>query len=56
MDVDPQLGIPADRLEVVGFLVVAYEAKHYPITSPNPIAVIEFRTEEQGLKHKTCRP
>ncbi len=38
VDADPQLGTPdADHLEVLGALVQAYEAKHYPLELPNPV-------------------
>ncbi len=39
----------ADRLDVLTTLVEAYEAKHYPIDPPDPIAAIRFRMEQQGL-------
>ena len=57
VDQDPELGTPeADRLEIVGILVVAYEAKHYPIAPPDPIEAIKFRMEQQGLKPKDLEP
>ncbi len=31
-----------DRLDVVATLVEAYEARHFPIAAPDPIAAIEF--------------
>jgi HTH-type transcriptional regulator/antitoxin HigA len=33
-------------------LVDDYEAKHYPISPPDPIAAIEFVLEQQGLSRK----
>lgn len=57
IDLDPELGTPeADRLEIMGLLVVAYEAKHYPIDPPDPIEAIKFRMEQQGLKPKDLEP
>jgi len=33
-------------------LIEAYERKHYPIDSPDPIDAIKFRMEQQGLTVK----
>ena len=41
-----------DRLDVLVTLVQAYEAKHYAIEAPNPIAAIKFRMEQSGLTVK----
>ncbi|MCP9809727.1 helix-turn-helix domain-containing protein [Cyanobium sp. HWJ4-Hawea] len=41
-----------DRLEVLTVLVDDYEAKHCPISPPEPIAAIEFMLEQQGLSRK----
>jgi HTH-type transcriptional regulator/antitoxin HigA len=38
-----------DRLDVLVTLVEAYEAKHYPIAEPDPIAAIVHRMEALGL-------
>jgi HTH-type transcriptional regulator / antitoxin HigA len=38
-----------DRLDVLATLVEAYEQKHFPIDSPDPIEAIRFRLEQQGL-------
>jgi len=40
----------AELLEHVSILVEAYEAEHYAIEDPDPIAVIKFRMEQMGLK------
>jgi len=57
IDLDPELGTSdADRLEIVGLLVEAYEARHYPISPPDPIEAIKFRMEQQGLKPKDLEP
>jgi HTH-type transcriptional regulator/antitoxin HigA len=41
-----------DRLEVLTVLVDDYEAKHLPISPPEPIAAIEFVLEQRGLSRK----
>jgi len=47
---DAPVGSPErDRLEVLTVLVDDYEAKHYPITPPDPVAAIEFVLEQRGL-------
>ena len=47
IDLDPTPDSPeGERLEVLGTLVQAYEAKHSPIDPPDPI---KFRTEQLGL-------
>ena len=40
----------ADEKEILVTLIEAYENKHYPITSPDPVEAIKFRMEQQGLK------
>lgn len=44
------------HFEVMVNLVEAYEAKHYPITPPDPIKAILSRMEQQGLKPKDLEP
>ncbi len=57
VDADPQRGTPdADRLEILGTLVEAYEARHYPIDLPDPIEAIKFRMEQQGMSPKDLQP
>ena len=57
VDADPERGTPdADRLEVLGTLLEAYEAQHYPIELPDPIEAIKFRMEQQGLSAKDLQP
>lgn len=57
VDADPKRGSPeADRLEVLGTLVQAYEARHYPLELPDPIEAIKFRMEQQGLSAKDLTP
>ncbi len=45
-----------DRLDVLTTLIEAYEAKHYPIDPPDPIAAIAFAMEQQGLERKDLEP
>jgi HTH-type transcriptional regulator/antitoxin HigA len=53
MALDPVLGTPeGDRLDVLATLLQAYEAKHYPMESPDPIEAIKFRMEQGGLSVK----
>ncbi|MDP2369387.1 helix-turn-helix domain-containing protein [Rhodoferax sp.] len=57
VDADPKRGTPeADRLEVLGTLLEAYEARHYPLELPDPIEAIKFRMEQQGLSAKDLTP
>jgi HTH-type transcriptional regulator/antitoxin HigA len=45
-----------DELDVLATLVDAYEAKHFPIDSPDPIEAIRFRMEQMGLERKDLEP
>jgi HTH-type transcriptional regulator / antitoxin HigA len=45
-----------DRLDVLATLIDAYEARHYPMDPPDPIAAIQFRMEQQGLSRKDLEP
>jgi HTH-type transcriptional regulator/antitoxin HigA len=45
-----------DRLDVLVTLVEAYEAKHYPIAAPDPIAAIMHRMEALDLTRKDLEP
>ena len=38
-----------DRLDVLVALVEAWEAKHYALDLPNPIAAIKYHMEQSGL-------
>jgi len=50
---DAKLGTPeGDQLDVLVTLVEAYEAKHYPLADPDPIAAIVHRMEALGLTPK----
>ena len=45
-----------DELGVLLDLVEYYEDKHHRIGHPDPIVLIEFRTEQQGLTHHDLVP
>jgi HTH-type transcriptional regulator / antitoxin HigA len=45
-----------DELDVLATLVDAYEAKHYGMDAPDPVAAIQFRMEQQGLTRKDLEP
>lgn len=54
---DAELGTPeGDQLDVLVTLVEAYEAKHYSIEAPDPIAAIVHRMEALGLTHQDLEP
>jgi HTH-type transcriptional regulator/antitoxin HigA len=46
----------SDELEVLVTLVDAYEAKHFPMNTPDPVTVIKFQMEQQGLSRKDLEP
>lgn len=39
-----------DELEILSILIDNYENKNFPIEMPDPIAAINFRMEQIGLK------
>ncbi|MCK4597341.1 ImmA/IrrE family metallo-endopeptidase [bacterium] len=45
-----------DRLELLAFLISAYEEEHFPIGLPNPIEALRFRMEQQGLTQRDLMP
>ena len=52
-----EFGTPeGDELDVLATLVDAYEAKHFPMDAPDPVAAIEFMMEQQGLTRKDLEP
>jgi HTH-type transcriptional regulator/antitoxin HigA len=52
-----QPGTPeGDKLEVLSALVDAYEREHIEIPTPDPIAAIRFRMEQEGLTTKDLLP
>ena len=57
IDLDPAVDDPeGERLDVLGTLVQAYEAKHYPIDPPDPIEAIKFRMDQSGMTVKDLVP
>jgi HTH-type transcriptional regulator/antitoxin HigA len=50
---DAKPGTPEhDRLDVLVTLIEAYEARHYPIPPPDPLAAIRFRMDQLDLDRK----
>ena len=45
-----------DELDVLSTLVEAYEAEHYPIEAPDPIALIEFAMEQREATRADLEP
>lgn len=45
-----------DRFEILLTLAEAYEAKHFPVDIPDPVAAIKFRMEQGGLTAKDLEP
>ena len=41
-----------DELEILSIVIDNYESENFPINMPDPIAAIEFRMEQMGLKQK----
>lgn len=57
IDLDPAADTSeGERLDVLGTLVQAYEAKHFPIDPPDPIDAIKFRMDQAGLTVKDLVP
>jgi len=57
VDLDPAVdSSDGERLDVLGTLVQAYEAKHYPIDPPDPIDAIKFRMDQSGMTVKDLVP
>lgn len=52
----PEGTAEADRLDVLVLLVEAYEAEHYPIPDPDPIALILHVMEARGLTRRDMEP
>jgi HTH-type transcriptional regulator/antitoxin HigA len=55
------IGSPAgseesDELEVLATLVDAYESRRFPMATPEPITLIKFQMEQQGLTRKDLEP
>lgn len=45
-----------DELDILATLVAAWEAKHYPIDSPDPISAIEHGMDALGMTRKDLVP
>ncbi|WP_010465705.1 helix-turn-helix domain-containing protein [Acidovorax radicis] len=57
IDLDPVAESPeGEELEILGTLVEAYEAKHFPIGLPDPIEAIKFQMEQSGITVKDLEP
>ena len=57
IDLNPDRDSPdGERLEVIGTLLQAYEAEHYPVDPPDPIEAIRFRMDQSGLGVKDLVP
>lgn len=57
IDLDPAPdSAEGEELEILGTLVQAYEAKHYPLSLPDPIEAIKFRMEQGGITIKDLEP
>lgn len=57
IDLDPVADSPeGERLEVLGTLIQAYEAKHCPIGPPDPVEAIKFRMDQSGMTVKDLVP
>lgn len=48
--------LEGDRLDVLATLIEAYEAAHYPVDAPDPIAAIQFMMEQKGLERRDLEP
>jgi len=48
--------VDGDRLDVLVTLAEAWEAKHYPIDLPDPVAAIRYHMEQNGLAPKDLVP
>jgi HTH-type transcriptional regulator / antitoxin HigA len=49
----PRSSPEGDLLEVLVTLVEAYERKHYPIDTPDPLDAIRFRLEQLGADYRS---
>lgn len=48
--------VKGDRVEVLVTLIEAYEAKHFDIPAPDPIAAVEFMLGQKGLTRRDLEP
>jgi len=57
MHLDPPRGTPEfDEMEVLGLLIEKYEEVHFPMNDADPIDMIKFMMDQQGLKKKDLIP
>jgi len=54
-DADPETP-EGERVEVLATLIEVYEAKHYSIPAPDPIAASLFMMEQRGLTRRDLEP
>ncbi len=45
-----------ERLDVLVTLVEAYERKHYPLDTPDPVEAIKFEMDRKGLLARDLEP
>lgn len=54
---DANPGTPdGDKVEVLVTLIESYEATHFSIPAPDPIAAIEFMMDQKGLTRRDLEP
>lgn len=46
----------AEQLDVLVLLIEDYEARHFPIDSPDPVEFLQFIMEQRGLARKDLEP
>lgn len=46
----------AEAIELLTLLVERYEQTHYPISAPNPVALVRFLIEQQHLTQRDLIP
>lgn len=57
IDLDPEPESPeGERLEVLGTLVEAWEARHYPMAPPSPIEAVKFYMDQKNLTVADMEP
>ena len=55
MSADPDTP-EGEKLDVMVTLIEAYEAKHFPMDLPDPVAAIKFEMDRKGLTVKDLEP
>ncbi|MGB6728607.1 MAG: transcriptional regulator [Terracidiphilus sp.] len=46
----------SDELEILATLADVYESRHFPIETPDPIAIVKFQMEQRNLTRKDLEP